>query len=81
MSCTVVLDEQGRVVIPAEVCDKLGLMAGDRLHVHTSGHRIVLERPADAVDALRSLGRHIPTSRSLVDELLAERRLAASAGE
>lgn len=38
-----------------------------------------LGRPQDAVDELRALGKDVPESRSFVDELLAERRLAAAA--
>jgi len=39
----------------------------------------MLERPQDAAAELRDLGASIPRARSLVDELLAERRLAAAA--
>lgn len=81
MDATVVVGRQGRVVIPADVRAALGLVPGDRLHLHVSGRRLVLERPEDAVTELRELGSAVPRSRSLVDELLAERRLAAAAGE
>jgi|GEM_PF-3428551 len=33
-----------------------------------------MEKPADAIDEIRALGREKATNRSLVDELLAERR-------
>ena len=79
MNATVVLGQQGRLVIPAEVRLALGLTPGDHLHLHVSGSQLVLVRPQDAVDELRALGRDLPKSRSLVDELLAERRLAAAA--
>lgn len=79
MDATLVLGQQGRLVIPAEVRVALGLTPGDRLHLHVSGTRLVLERPQDAVDELRALGKDVPRSRSFVDELLAERRLAAAA--
>ncbi|MGI9032637.1 MAG: AbrB/MazE/SpoVT family DNA-binding domain-containing protein [Acidimicrobiales bacterium] len=74
-----VLGQQGRLVIPAEVRAALGLNPGDRLHLHLSGPRLVLERSQDAIAELRALGTKIPKDRSLVDELLAERRLAATA--
>lgn len=79
MDATVVLGKQGRLVIPAGVREELGLGPGDRLHLQVRGTQLVLERPAGAVDALRSLTAHVPRSRSLVDELLAERRREAAA--
>ncbi|HEX3826873.1 MAG TPA: AbrB/MazE/SpoVT family DNA-binding domain-containing protein [Sporichthyaceae bacterium] len=78
MDATVVLGAQGRLVIPAEVRAALGLEPGDRLHLHTSGPRLVLERQGDAVEELRALGRGVPGTRSFVEELLAERRAAAA---
>ena len=50
----------------------------DRLHLHVAGPRLVLERQQDAVAELRRLGRDVPGSRSFVDELLAERRVATA---
>lgn len=75
-----VLGQQGRLVIPAEVRSALGLAPGDRLHLHLTGRRLVLERQQDAASELRGLAAVVPGSRSLVEELLAERRQAA-AGE
>lgn len=77
MSATLVLGQQGRLVIPAEIRTALGLAPGDQLHVHLVGRRVVLERQQDAVGELRGFVREVPEERSLVDELLAERRLAA----
>ncbi len=79
MDATLVLGQQGRLVIPADVRTALGLAAGDRLHLHVAGHRLVLERQQDAAAELRGLASNVPRTRSLVDELLAERRLAAAA--
>jgi antitoxin PrlF len=79
MDATVVIGQQGRLVIPADVRAALGLAPGDRLHLHLAGQRLVLERQQDAVAELRGLGTSIPKARSLVDELLAERRLDAAA--
>lgn len=78
MDATLVLGKQGRLVIPAEVRAALGLAPGDQLHLHVAGTRLVLERPQDAVDELRGLAQDVPRSRSFVNELLAERRLAAA---
>jgi antitoxin PrlF len=79
MDATVVLGQQGRLVIPADVRAALGLAPGDRLHLQLTGRRLVLERQQDAAAELRGLASGIPKARSLVDELLAERRLAAAA--
>jgi antitoxin PrlF len=48
------------------------------LHARLDGNQIVLGRPENAVAALRRLGDSVPRTRSLVDELLAERRAAAA---
>jgi antitoxin PrlF len=77
MDATLVLGRQGRLVIPAAIRAALGLQAGDRLHLHADGLVLVLERPADALSNLQALARDVPGSRSLVDELLQERRAAA----
>lgn len=80
MDATVVLGRQGRLVIPAEVRAALGLSTGDHLHLHLHlvGGRLVLQRPQEAAVELRALGSTVSTSRSLVDELLPERRVAAA---
>lgn len=77
MHATVVLGRQGRIVIPAEVRAALGLTVGDRLHLQVAGSRFVVGRAQDAVDGLRSIAQDVPTNRSFVDELLAERRREA----
>ena len=78
MDATVVMGQQGRIVIPAEIRERLGLAPGDRLHVQLAGTQLVLERPQDAVSALRGVASAVPPARSLVEELLAERRAAAA---
>ena len=81
MDATLVLGKQGRLVIPAEVRNALGLSAGDRLHLRLVGHSLVIERQQDAAAELRGLASGVTKTRSLVDELLKERHLAATAGE
>ncbi len=81
MDATLVLGQQGRLVIPAEVRSALGLSPGDQLHLTLVGHSLVLERPHDAAFELRGLAAQVPRTRSLVDELLSERRQAAAVGE
>ena len=78
MDATITLGRQGRIVIPAEVRAALGLAAGDHLHLHVHGQQLVLQRPHDVVVQLRLLGAASAPQRSLVDELLAERRAAAA---
>lgn len=78
MHATVVLGQQGRLVVPAEMRSALGLSPGDRLYLQVIGGRLLLERPEDAVAELRGLAARVPRTRSLVDELLAERRAAAA---
>ena len=74
MDATIVMGKQGRVVILAEIRGQLGLVAGDQLHLHLSGTRLVIERPEDAVRELQQLAAAISPTRSLVEELLADRR-------
>lgn len=81
MDATLELGQQGRLVIPAEMRTALGLAPGDRVHLHLAGHRLVLERQEDAAAELRGLASEVPEARSLVEELLAERRRAASVAE
>lgn len=79
MDATIVLGAQGRLVLPAPIRAALGLRPGDPLHLSVVGHQVVIERPSDAVAELRRLGSGVAAGRSLVDELLAERRVAAAA--
>ncbi len=74
MDATIVMGRQGRVVIPAEIRGQLGLAPGDHLHLHLDGTRLVIERPEDAVRELRQVAAAISPTRSLVEELLADRR-------
>ena len=73
-----VLGQQGRVVIPADVRAALGLQPGEALRLHVEDERLVLERPRSAAAALRGMAR-LAHGRSLVDELLADRRAEAEA--
>ncbi|HVE98986.1 MAG TPA: AbrB/MazE/SpoVT family DNA-binding domain-containing protein [Mycobacteriales bacterium] len=78
MDATVVMGQQGRVVIPAAVRAELELEPGTELRLRVEGGRVVLERPTDAIAALKALGARIPAGRSLVDELIEERRAEAA---
>lgn len=65
-------------MIPSSLRSALGLEPGDRLHLRVEGGRLVLERPDDAVAELQRLVEDVPRGRSLVDELLEERRIEAT---
>ncbi|HEU5424043.1 MAG TPA: AbrB/MazE/SpoVT family DNA-binding domain-containing protein [Nitrolancea sp.] len=71
----VTLGERGRLVLPADLRRQLGLKPGDRLIITSDdegGFRVVSAREV----ARRFFGiyRDLAPGRSLVDELIAERR-------
>ncbi|MFT4189664.1 MAG: AbrB/MazE/SpoVT family DNA-binding domain-containing protein [Aeromicrobium sp.] len=79
MVATVTVGRQGRIVIPAEMRDALGLEAGEELSVSLDGTALVLQRQRDVAESLVGyLGDYATDGRSLVDELIAERRAAAA---
>ena len=73
---TTILDEDGRLVLPAEACRSLGLEAGDQvvLELDERGVRLLPSR-AEALKRAQALVRkYVPEGVSLSDELLEERR-------
>lgn len=68
---------QGRLVIPAALRKALNLKPGDRLIARQEGERLVLERRDAVAKRLQNRFSHIPKEVSLVDELIAERRVEA----
>jgi AbrB family looped-hinge helix DNA binding protein len=72
------IGKQGRVVIPASLREEMGLQPGDKLSAQVEEGRLVLEHRADALSRLQRRFRHVAGDRSLVDELIAERRAAAA---
>jgi AbrB family looped-hinge helix DNA binding protein len=75
---TVQLGDRGRLVVPAGVRRRLGLKLGDRflLKVEADGSmRLINIR--EAVQGLCGIYAHIAPGRSLVDELIEERRCEA----
>jgi AbrB family looped-hinge helix DNA binding protein len=74
-SITVAMDSSGRVLIPAEVRESLGLSGGDRLVLlrEEDGFRLLTRSQAVAW-AQRIVRRYIPEGTSLVDELIEDRR-------
>jgi transcriptional regulator with XRE-family HTH domain len=73
------IDEAGRLPLPREIMDALGLRPGDSLalQVDDDGLRIRSLRSLVA-EAQAIVRRYVPKSASLVDELIAERRREAS---
>lgn len=70
------LTEGGRIVIPAEYRQALGLQVGDELILRLEGGEVRIFTPRQAVKHAQELVRqYIPQGRLLSDELLAERRL------
>ncbi len=68
----------GRLIIPAEHRRQLGLEIGDEVIVRVEGGELRILTRAEAVKrAQEKVRRHIKGSRSLVDELSAERRAEA----
>jgi AbrB family looped-hinge helix DNA binding protein len=81
-SYSVLLGEKGRIVVPSEVREELGLTTGERLQlvVDADGSlRLISARRAAA--RLKGLFAHLTRGRSLADELVEERRRAAEAEE
>lgn len=73
------IDKNGRVFIPAEYRQKLGLEAGDEVVVQLCDDELQIVSHAEALRRVRELiARHVPEDRSLADELIAERRAEAA---
>ena len=65
MSLEVRLDERGRVTIPREIRNKLGLKPGERLLVKVQGNSIVLTRAKDPFKIIESILKDLTFERSL----------------
>ena len=73
------LDNQGRVLIPAEIREKLEMKPGDRLTLLVEdGALVLLTFKAGIRRAQKIAAKHRVPGRSLVDELIAERRTEAA---
>lgn len=70
------LAEGGRIVIPAEYRQALGLQVGDEIILRLENGEVRIFTPRQAIKRAQELvGRYIPQDRSLADELIAERRM------
>lgn len=72
------LGANGRLVIPANIRHALGLKRGDEVLLLWDGQELRIVTPAQAVSRAQALiEKHLRKSGSLIDELIAERRLEA----
>lgn len=69
------VNEQGRIVIPIQFRQQLKLVAGSKLIARIQENRLILEKPEDVFQRLRST---FNSPESMVEELIAERRSEAT---
>ncbi|HLF09086.1 MAG TPA: AbrB/MazE/SpoVT family DNA-binding domain-containing protein [Dehalococcoidia bacterium] len=75
---TVVIGEQGRMVIPAAIRRSLALHPGDTLLVRVEDGRLVFEKREQVLARVKRWFAQVAGEESLVDELLHERRAEAA---
>ncbi len=69
------MGNQGRIVIPSELRQALGLVSGEKLIARAEDGRLILETKESMTAGIRKLFRDaVPRGISLADELIAERR-------
>lgn len=69
------INENGRIVIPADIRRKLGLHPGDTLYLSVDGDKLSIESHSGRIRRIQeSLRRLIPPDRLLSEELIAERQ-------
>ena len=69
------ITEDGRVVIPPEYLQELGLQPEDKVIMQLKDSEIIIFTPDRAIERAQNLVRsYVPDGRSLADELIAERR-------
>jgi antitoxin PrlF len=76
------INQQGRIVIPAECRTAAGIKPGDELLIEAIGEgELRLRTPEQAIKGAQAIvARHVPKDRDLVAELIAERRAEAKRG-
>ncbi len=73
------MSEGGRVVIPVEIRQSLGLKEGDAvLFELRDGEAVITTRAARIRRAQEMVRQYVPAGTSVVDELIAERRQEAA---
>jgi len=79
-AATATMSPQGRVVIPIATRREMGVEGPAELLFRCEDGRIIIETIEAAVVYVRAIvARHVLEGRSLVDELIAERRAEAAA--
>ena len=79
---TICVSKGGRLVLPAQVRQSLGIKEGDRLTLRIADQAIVLQPRHAALQTVRALVRQrVPEGESLVDTLIATRRQEAQADD
>ncbi len=72
------VDLQGRLLVPKEMRDAVEMKPGGRVTLLVENGEIRVITPTAAVHRMRELSaKYNPSGRSLVDELIAERRAEA----
>ena len=70
--------EGGRIVIPAEYRQAMGLQVGDEVILQLDGKELRIFSIRQAIKRAQQLvSRYVPQDRALADELVAERRKEA----
>jgi AbrB family looped-hinge helix DNA binding protein len=74
-SVTSRINDNGRIVIPVEIRQSMGIKPGDTLFLTLEGDVLKVESHAGRIRRVQESLRHlIPDTRVLSDELIAERR-------
>jgi bifunctional DNA-binding transcriptional regulator/antitoxin component of YhaV-PrlF toxin-antitoxin module len=92
MEHIVKIEPNGVLTIPEEYRQILGIATGDEVALRMKDHQLIVSLPQQATkpalvgeEAVRyaqaMVRQYIPAGRSLVDELIAERRQEAARGE
>ena len=79
---TVTVADRGRLVLPAEVRERLKIKEGDRLTFRIEPDGTLMIQTAEVyANSLVGMFKHLAPGRNLVDELIADRRREAAMEE